>query len=85
MILHSALAFLAGALYELACVFWVHFSQLKRSGIAAFFSMLSALTEVVGIGESIHDWHLAPGFILGFGVGTFVAVRLNGKFPCFIR
>jgi hypothetical protein len=72
-------AFVLGAIYEVGCVFWVHFSEKGEPGSTAFFSMVLAAAEVAGIGESIHDLHAAPFFVLGYGTGTFVAVSFKRR------
>ena len=79
MILSALFAFASGAAYEAGCVAWVHYSERQKPLPTAGFSMLCALAEVVGIGESIHDWRIAPFFVLGYGVGTFCAVELKRR------
>ena len=75
----ALVSFISGAAFEAACVGWVHYSERRRPIITALFSMVAALAEVTGVGESIHDWHYAPLFILGYGFGTFAAVELKRR------
>lgn len=77
--MNHLLVFLAGAFYEALCVGWVHYSERERPTPTALFSMCVGLSQVVGIGESAHDWHEAPFFILGCGVGTYAAVRYKKR------
>lgn len=69
------LVFLSGALIECACVFWVHFSERGRAGATALCSMSIALAEVFGIGESIRHGLVTVAYVLGYGLGTYGAVR----------
>jgi hypothetical protein len=62
--------FLAGAANEGVAVFWVHFSERGRPFATGFCAMIQAAAVVVGVGESVHDWRLAPAFVLGYGVGA---------------
>lgn len=73
----SALA--AGFAIETACVYWVHFSERGRALPTALCSMIIGAAQVLGIGESIRDWHVGACFVLGYGAGTFTAVRLKSR------
>lgn len=73
------LIFLCGAIYESACVGFVHFSERGRALPTALCSILAASVELTGIITSVRDWHRAPFFIAGYGCGTFVAVRWKAR------
>jgi len=73
------LALVSGALYEAACVGWVHFSERGRAFPTSLFSMLAATAEVTGVLDSVHDIRVAPFFVAGYGIGTYVAVKWKGK------
>jgi hypothetical protein len=75
MVTVSLLALLCGALYEAACVGWVHFSERGKPLHTAVFSMFAAGAEVTGILDAAHDLRVAPFFVLGYGLGTYCAVR----------
>lgn len=77
MLLHALITLVSGAVYEASCVVWVHYSERGRAIATACVSMLIALAQIIGIGESVHDWKLAPFFIFGYGAGTYVAVRVK--------
>lgn len=70
-------AFIGGAIYEAGCVGWVHYSERKRPFITALFSMLCATAQVLGIGVSVNSVIAAPFFIIGYGVGTYIAVKIK--------
>lgn len=74
----ALVVFACGALYEAACVGWVHHSERGRPISTACFSMLAATAEVSGVFNSVRDIRVAPFFILGYGVGTYCAVRWKG-------
>lgn len=80
MLLDAAITFLSGAGYELGCVLWTHHSERGEPFKTAAWSMGLAACQVMGIGESVHDIRLAPVFVVGYGVGTFVGVTWKAKF-----
>ena len=79
ILVNAVIAFLGGAVYEAGCVFWVHYSESGRPYATALVSMLCATAQVAGIGESVRDLRIAPFFIIGYGVGTFFAVKLKDR------
>lgn len=68
------IAFVGGAAYEIACVYWAHFSERGRAIPTAFAAMFCAASQVAGIGESVHNFTAAPFFVVGYGVGAWIAV-----------
>lgn len=77
MILLCLITFLTGAIFEAACVGWTHYSEKGKALQSALFSMIVATSNVLGLGESIKDWRVAPFFVLGYAAGTFVAVKMK--------
>ncbi len=73
--LQILLVFFCGAIREASSVFWVHYSERSRPFITACIAILIASMEVMGIFASVRDLRIAPFFILGYGVGTFLAVK----------
>ena len=69
------LTFISGFVIETACVYWVHYSERNKAVQTALYSMAIGTAQVLGIGQSIHNWHMGIPFVLGYGVGTFLAVR----------
>lgn len=69
------ITFISGFLIECSCVFWTHYSERKMASKAAFYSMIIAGAQILGINESIKDELSALGFVLGYGVGTYVTVK----------
>jgi len=39
--------------------------------------MVAATSEVIGVIGSVHDWKLAPGFVLGYAAGAYLAVKFK--------
>lgn len=78
-ILIAILTFICGALYEASCVFWVHFSEKGSAKMASAISMLVATCTLAGIGASLHDIKFAPFYILGYGFGTYMAVKIKQR------
>lgn len=78
LVLTGLATFLFGALYEAGCVAWVHYSERHQAGKAALVSSLLAAVQIAGVGESVHDIRMAPFFVVGYGVGSYVAVKLKG-------
>ncbi len=74
LIFDAAITFLSGAGYELGCVLWTHHSERGEPFKTAAWSMALAACQVLGIGEAVHDFRLAPVFVIGYGFGTFVGV-----------
>ena len=75
MLLDCTIAFVGGAVYEVACVGWTHYSEAGRPTHAALFAMLCAASQVARIGESISTLTAAPFFVLGYAGGTYFAVQ----------
>jgi hypothetical protein len=72
-----AVTFASGFAIECACVFWVHYSERGRAASTALCSMLIAGAQVLGIGSAVRDFRFAPAFVLGYGAGTYCAVKLK--------
>jgi hypothetical protein len=69
-----AFALVSGATYEALSVVWVHQATHGTVWATALVSGLQALAMVVGVGESVKDWHVAPAFVLGYAAGAFGAM-----------
>ncbi len=74
-----ALTLCCGAVYECACVFWVHYSEGNRAWRAVAFSMLAALVTVIGIEQSIRRAAFVLAYVLGYGVGTYLAISIKAR------
>lgn len=68
------LVFLSGFVIEFACVFWVHFSERGAAFRTALCSVMIGTAQIYGYEESILQHH-GVWFVLGYGVGTFSAIR----------
>jgi len=73
------LVFIFGAVFEGACVFWMHFLNENKPIKAALFSMLIATSQLVGIVASVKTLIVAPFFVLGYGAGTYGAAIIKIK------
>jgi uncharacterized protein YebE (UPF0316 family) len=73
------LTFACGAAYELGCVFWVHYSETNRAGLAVFWSCFNALVTVVGLGEALHRPAFIAVYVSGYGFGTYVAIKMKTR------
>lgn len=71
------IALISGALFEFGCVYWVHYSERSQAFKASIWSMIVATTTVVGIGESIKDKRVAIAYIIGYGIGTYLAITFK--------
>lgn len=71
--------FLCGAAYECGCVFWVHYSEKGKKLPAVLWSCFNALVTVLGIESFLKNWVLALAYILGFGAGTYLAMRIKSR------
>jgi hypothetical protein len=69
-----AFALASGATYELLSVVWVHQATRGTAWATALVSGLQALAMVVGVGESVRDWHVAPAFVAGYAAGAYVGM-----------
>jgi len=67
--------FLAGLCIEGTAVFWTHYTERGKAVISGALSSLQALAVVLGVGQSVRDWHYAPAFILGYGMGSYLAIK----------
>ena len=77
MIALLLLTFLCGAAYECGCVFWVHYSEQNKIGAAVAWSCFNALVTVIGLGEALNKPLFIAAYVLGFGVGTWVAIKIK--------
>lgn len=68
------LAFFSGAIYELCCVWWVHYSEQGKPIQTGIWSMVAATCQVLGIGQSVIHLYAAPFFVLGYGAGSYLGV-----------
>lgn len=75
-----ALTFVAGMFVDGTAVFWVHYSERGKSLQTALFAAMQATAQVVGIGESVHDWRTGPFFVAGYALGAGLAVALKTRF-----
>lgn len=71
----AALTFVSGAVVEGICAKWVKAVADGKAVKAAIFSMLWAAALLSGIGEALHYGWPAVTWVLGYGVGSYIAVK----------
>jgi uncharacterized protein YebE (UPF0316 family) len=71
--------FACGAIYECGCTFWVHYVERNQTGFAVGFSMLNALVIVIGVESFLKRKLFAFAYVLGYGVGTLIAVEVIAR------
>lgn len=71
-------AFAAGFAIEVACVYWVHFSERGEAWATARCSLVIGVAQHTGIGDT-HGRLAAAVYGLGMGAGTYVGVKLKGR------
>lgn len=73
------LTFACGAAFECGCVFWVHYSELNRVWPAVAWSCFNAFVTVIGLGEALHRPLFITAYVLGFGFGTWCAIKIKQR------
>ena len=71
-------AFTTGFAIEVACVYWVHFSERGRAWATARCSLIIGVAQHVGIGDT-HGTLAAFVYGAGMGAGTYIGVRLKER------
>jgi len=77
--MNALFTFLAAVTIEWFYVLWVHYAERGRWLFAALASMGIGAAQVYGIRETVHNWHIGPFLVVGYGVGTALAVRFKTK------
>lgn len=73
------LTFFCGAAYECGCVFWVHYSEKNEIWKAVVWSCFNALVTVIGLGEALNKPLFIAAYVVGFGVGTWLAIKIKAR------
>lgn len=71
------LAFVVGAVFEGLYLGWVMCASRGYAGPAALFSILTGAASLYGVTSTVHDPSKAPALLLGYGVGSYLIVRLT--------
>jgi hypothetical protein len=70
-----------GAVYDAGCLVWIHFADQHRSWPAALVAMALTASGLLGydgaLGEGPGRWARSASLVLGYGVGTFVAIWIK--------
>lgn len=67
----------SGAVVEGVCAKWVQAVASKQAVKSGLMSMVWAVALLTGIGEALHYGWPAATWVLGYGVGSFLAVRFS--------
>jgi len=76
--LHLA-AFLCGLIYEITAVLWIHEQSKLHVWRAVAWSVFAGSISVAGVWLAINDLHHAPALVLGYGMGTYVGIRIKAR------
>lgn len=76
MLWHCVAALASGIAVELLAVLWVDRVGRRGAFSAALVSAAQATATVVGIGESVQHGWAAAAFVFGYGLGSYLGVRL---------
>lgn len=71
------LTFASGAIVEGVCAKWVQAVADKRAVKAGVMSMVWAVALLAGIGEALQYGWPGATWVLGYGVGSYLAVRFQ--------
>lgn len=69
------LTFTSGAVVEGVCAKWVQAVGDKRAARAAVMSMIWAVALWAGLGEALHRGWPTITWVLGYGAGSYSAVK----------
>jgi hypothetical protein len=67
-------AFTCGFVYEALSVAWVHAAVHGTPFQTAMMSSMQALALVIGISEAVSDFRVAPLYVFGYGLGSYLAM-----------
>lgn len=71
----ACLTFISGAIVEGVCAKWVQAVAERKAAQAAILSMVWAVALLTGISEALHRGVPAITWVIGYGAGSFVAVK----------
>lgn len=77
MIRACALAFFSSAVVDLLMAKWVVAVAAKHAYQASLLSMSVAVCILIGINATLAKKRAAPFWVLGYGLGSFLAVRFS--------
>lgn len=73
-----ALTFFCGFVIEAVAVFWTHYAERGRGTPAALCSVLQA-SALLCLADC-STWPLRAAFVVGYALGSVVAVRVKERF-----
>ena len=72
------IAFLSAAGTDVVLAKWVTAVAAREALKASILSMIMAMLLLSGVNEALHDSLAAVFWVLGYGAGSFIAVRWQG-------
>lgn len=75
------MTFVSGAAVEAVCTKWVAAVAKGQALMAGILSMVWAVSLLLGIGEALQHGLPALTWILGYGVGSYFAVKTTSASP----
>lgn len=72
-------AFVSAVVFDGLLAQWVAAVAAHRAGLAAVLSMACAVTTLFGFGQAMKGRWPAFWWVLGYGVGSWLAVTLAGR------
>lgn len=67
------------ALTEIACVFWVHYSERGDAFKAALLSATAATVAYLAYFFTLPDIHRVVALAAGYGLGAWIGVKIKSK------
>lgn len=77
MLLHIILIFIVGVLYEASCVGFVHYTEHGPRSKAVIVTIFAGALQTFGLLNIIQNPTYAVSLILGYGMGTFLAMSVR--------
>ena len=77
MISKCLITFASGTIVEGICALWVKAVADKKALKSGIMSIIWATALRIGIGEALHGFWPAATWVLGYGVGSYIAVKLS--------
>jgi hypothetical protein len=78
-ILIGLLVFVAAALDDILAAWWYHYVNKGSGTGAGTISVIHGAIRLCGIGAFIEDWRYGLVFVLGNGVGSYLAITYRAR------
>jgi hypothetical protein len=78
-VIPAIVAFASGFAVDVLAVLWTRFVIREDITAATLCSMALGTAQICSIGAAVRDWHAAPFFVAGYGLGSAVAIWFGRK------